>query len=323
MIGRIVHFIFPNLAKNGKLCLGILLCILVFSILIAVFLDTNFLTYSLALSRTPKNILTEDNIVDYYYPNFSQTKFKVKEPSPDIIVDSNNEKFSIIYQIVPDKKRKYLYTNKTLSSSFPVLSLFRKINNNGKNVIIPLVNKEINKDTKSFEDKKDNIVWRGSNAGGYKRIGIEKWSQKYNVGFNKFDSKKYKGSNDLRIHAKSNLSIMQQLDYKYILMLEGNSVPKGLKQALGSNSVVFMPKPTIESSLLESKLRPYVHYIPVKSDLSDLERKLNWAKKSPEIVKDIIKRANDYVIKIDKLINEDTIKQILNKFSKNVIIVEK
>lgn len=58
--------------------------------------------------------------------------------------------------------------------------------------------------------------------------------------------------------------------------LEGNDVSSGLKWAMVSRSVVLMPKPRFTSWLMEELLEPWVHYIPLAEDLSDVEAKVQW-----------------------------------------------
>jgi len=87
------------------------------------------------------------------------------------------------------------------------------------------------------------------------------------------------------------------LQYKYLLSLEGNDVATGLKWMLASNSVVFMPPPTAVSFTMESKLVPYVHYVPVKRDGSDLLSQLEWewAKKNDDKCKWVSEQATAYI----------------------------
>jgi Glycosyl transferase family 90 len=66
------------------------------------------------------------------------------------------------------------------------------------------------------------------------------------------------------------------LAYKGIIVLEGNDVASGLKWAMVSNSVVLMPPPTFTSWMMEELLEPWVHYIPLAPDLSDVEDKVRW-----------------------------------------------
>lgn len=75
---------------------------------------------------------------------------------------------------------------------------------------------------------------------------------------------------------KDMLGYEEQLQYKYLLNLEGNDVSTGLKWMLLSNSVVFMPIPTCVSWAMEQLLCPWFHYIPIRDDMMDLMEKINW-----------------------------------------------
>ena len=68
----------------------------------------------------------------------------------------------------------------------------------------------------------------------------------------------------------------EMLKFKVVLSLEGNDVSSSLKWNLLSNSVVMMPPPTATSWLMEERLEPWVHYIPIKEDGSDAEEKMQW-----------------------------------------------
>ena len=72
------------------------------------------------------------------------------------------------------------------------------------------------------------------------------------------------------------VSIEDMLKFKAIIMLEGNDVSSGLKWALYSNSVVMTQTPTKTSWAMEELLEPWVHYVPLKDDLSDVEEKMQW-----------------------------------------------
>jgi hypothetical protein len=72
------------------------------------------------------------------------------------------------------------------------------------------------------------------------------------------------------------VTIRHLLRYKGIIMLEGNDVASGLKWSLLSNSVVLMPIPRHTSWAMEELLVPWVHYVPLADDLSDVEMKMQW-----------------------------------------------
>lgn len=91
------------------------------------------------------------------------------------------------------------------------------------------------------------------------------------------------------------MSIKEQLQYKYIMALEGNDVASNLKWVMSSNSVAVMPRPTFETWFMEGKLKPGVHYIEIKPDFSDLMEKIEYYDNHPEEVREIVKNANEYV----------------------------
>jgi hypothetical protein len=92
-------------------------------------------------------------------------------------------------------------------------------------------------------------------------------------------------------------SMEELLQYKALIMLEGNDISSGLKWALFSNSVVLMPEPLLTSWSMEEMLMPWVHYIPINvikdgNDIirtTDTEEKLQWIIDNDEKAKEIAK----------------------------------
>ena len=87
------------------------------------------------------------------------------------------------------------------------------------------------------------------------------------------------------------LSMKAMLRYKYQISIEGNDVASNLKWLLFSNSLVFMPKPTFNSWAMEELLKPFVHYIPIQADMSDVEVMVQWAEDHPRKAKEIAERS--------------------------------
>jgi len=75
---------------------------------------------------------------------------------------------------------------------------------------------------------------------------------------------------------KPSLSMREMLEYKAIVVLEGNDVATGLKWALYSNSVVLAPRFAKSSWLMEDRLIPWVHYIPLDDDLANVHEQMEW-----------------------------------------------
>lgn len=111
------------------------------------------------------------------------------------------------------------------------------------------------------------------------------------VGFTKL----VQGRGSWANYTAGSLTLKQMLTYKFIVCLEGNDVSTGVKWALLSQSVVFMPPPTIVSWLMEDRLVPWVHYIPLRYDFSDLHSRYAWAMAHPERCRDISRKASEFM----------------------------
>ncbi len=114
---------------------------------------------------------------------------------------------------------------------------------------------------------------------------------------------------------KKKASIDQHLKYKFILCIEGNDIASNLKWVMSSNSVAVMPKPKFESWFMEDMLIPDYHYIQIRDDYSDLEKKLKFYIKNPEKLKLISINANNYVNQFKNYNDEKIISLlVLEKF---------
>jgi len=91
------------------------------------------------------------------------------------------------------------------------------------------------------------------------------------------------------------LNFDQMLAYKAIIMLEGNDISSGFKWALYSNSVVMTQHPTKTSWSMEELLVPWVHYIPLNDDLSDVQEKMQWVLDNDEEAKAIAHRGSLWI----------------------------
>lgn len=156
-----------------------------------------------------------------------------------------------------------------------------------------------------FEKKKNAIVWRGTETGfgggrpNYTRLwAIQMFGDSKNrqidIGLSAVDKRPAKQFEDCEKYVKGPMDWKEQLSYKYLLSLEGNDVATGLKWQLFSNSVVFMPEPEIESWFLETTLVPYVHYVPIFQNLTNLESQIRWADQHPAICKHIATNSTEY-----------------------------
>ena len=97
------------------------------------------------------------------------------------------------------------------------------------------------------------------------------------------------------------------LKYKAIIIIEGNDVASSLKWALYSRSVVMMREPTKTSFAMEELLVPWVHYVPLRSDFSDVREKMQWVITHDEEARKIAERATLFIH--DLLFHQDAAKE--------------
>eukprot|EP00548_Thalassiothrix_antarctica_P017692 CAMPEP_0194195102 /NCGR_PEP_ID=MMETSP0154-20130528/75945_1 /TAXON_ID=1049557 /ORGANISM="Thalassiothrix antarctica, Strain L6-D1" /LENGTH=496 /DNA_ID=CAMNT_0038919589 /DNA_START=22 /DNA_END=1509 /DNA_ORIENTATION=- len=96
-------------------------------------------------------------------------------------------------------------------------------------------------------------------------------------------------------YIKGDMSKFSQLQYKAIIIMEGNDISTGLKWALYSRSVVMMPPPTKTSFLMEERLQPYVHYVPLQPDMSDASQQMQWIIDNDDEARRIAERATLWI----------------------------
>lgn len=136
----------------------------------------------------------------------------------------------------------------------------------------------------AWHAKSPTVVWRGATTGFSKTFDAQprahlatKWfgvRPDIDVAFSEIVQGQERYAAYLQTPP---LTKKQQLRHAFIATPEGNDVASNLKWVLASNSVPVMPPPRYESWLLESQLKPMVHYLPVAPDFSDLGERLDWA----------------------------------------------
>lgn len=158
-----------------------------------------------------------------------------------------------------------------------------------------------------FREKIARLVWRGAPTGygfqnniPFRTVSRETLLKKYHDSTSPHLDvglvvKKPVHVERWKKYQKEEMSLETLLQYRYLLSVEGNDVATNLKWALASNSLVVMPAPQISSWFMEDALRPYVHYLPVRDDFSDLEEQVLWAEKNIKKCEKMIRNAHRYV----------------------------
>jgi hypothetical protein len=147
--------------------------------------------------------------------------------------------------------------------------------------------------------KHNSIIWRGSTSGQRRGIiqhYIDAPVQDIDVAFSEI-LKIHQGklTQPDEYYLRNAMSVRELLRYKYLLVLEGWGMASSLKWMLYSNSVVFMARPTKTSWAMEEKLVPYVHYVPLWQNHSNLPQQLEWARTHDEECRQISLYSRHYM----------------------------
>ena len=166
-------------------------------------------------------------------------------------------------------------------------------------------------DKKKFEEKKDAALFRGKVNGKPNRIEcMKKFFGQERVSVGAID----KNPPVAEWHTEK-LTLWQQLEYRYILALEGNDVASNLKWVMSSNSIAMMPQPKYETWFMEAKLIPNYHYIEIQPDFSDIEEKMDYYSEHLDEALLIIQHAHEYVQQFQDKKREKLISlAVLNKY---------
>tara|TARA_B110000208_G_C11652668_1_gene388593 strand:+ start:421 stop:984 length:564 start_codon:yes stop_codon:yes gene_type:complete len=174
-----------------------------------------------------------------------------------------------------------------------------------------------------WEEKINKGVWRGVDTGNNDRLKfIEKYYKIHNFGFTDLVQNLKNEKDKYKYLIKENLNYEEQLKYKYLISIEGNDVATGLKWMLYSNSVVLMKIPTKESWIMEGRLIPYFHYIPLNENFDDLDDVIKWCLLNDDKCKVISNNATIYIKQFLYKKNENEIAvNILKRINNNIIYV--
>jgi len=171
-----------------------------------------------------------------------------------------------------------------------------------------------------YEQKSPKLFWRGISTGcnfrhNMREVAVTKFQNHPNPNIDiKFNMLVQDVSGDYVLGDWQD--IKDQLQYKYLLSIEGNDVATNLKWIMLSNSVCIMPLPQICSWFMEDHLVPYVHFVPVSEDFSDLEEVYEWCLTHDAECEEISKNATEFAKQFLDLEREDDItrKVILKYF---------
>ncbi|MFD1199258.1 glycosyl transferase family 90 [Brucella gallinifaecis] len=189
-------------------------------------------------------------------------------------------------------KISYVFGDITEIPATPSIVKSRPINGDNSNSVILNLDKFRHyytvKDRRDFRTKLPKAVWRGRNNNSKRLKLVESFHDHplCDVGL--------VHENLLKEYTKPWLSLKQQLQYRYIISVEGRDVATNLKWIMSSKSLCMMPKCIYETWFMEGRLIPGFHFVLLNDDFSDLPEKIEYYNKYPLAAEEIINNANDY-----------------------------
>jgi hypothetical protein len=138
-----------------------------------------------------------------------------------------------------------------------------------------------------FADKTPRAVWRGGIHNHQRHLLVSGYFDHPLC-----DVGKTGGGDDA--FRRDFLEPHEQMQFKYVISVEGFDVATNLKWVLASNSLCLMPRPTCETWFMESRLEPGKHYAELRGDFADLEERILHFEKHPDEALAIIANANLY-----------------------------
>lgn len=203
-------------------------------------------------------------------------------------------------------KVNVLFGDITFVDCVPSIQKSRPISGDNTNAVLLNLDKKRHflfvKDSKNFTDKKNLLIGRGTFSQPHRIKFIEKYFNCPLCDLGDVRKKDIAGE-----WSKPKIHVLDHLDYKFILSLEGNDVATNLKWIMSTNSVAVMPEPKYETWFMEGKLMPNFHYIAIKDDFSDLEERITYYINHTEEAQAIAKNANNYVRQFFNKKQEDLI----------------
>lgn len=149
-----------------------------------------------------------------------------------------------------------------------------------------------------WEEKQDRAVWRGSFTKAIRERLCEISEEHPEILNAKVSIKTADEADQKRLEERGFFGEMlhfpQFLQYKFLPTVDGVCCAyPSLQWKLLSDSVTFK-QDSDEVQWFYRGLKPFVHYIPVKNDLSDLVEKIAWAKEHDAECKQIAERGTQF-----------------------------
>lgn len=259
--------------------------------------------------------------IDYYNHTSTRSKLPIEAiPLKDLRATKLKEYYYDFY-------RTYRYFNQTLtclfapgdvtqSFTYPTIAKSRPIGVNGINTVLLKLNHNRHfifvNDSTPYQQKLNKVLFRGNCFQPHRQKFMRKYFGHPLV--DAAEAHKHSSQNP-KEWRKPRMTIRQQLQYKFIMAIEGNDVASNLKWIMSSNSIAVMPQPKYETWFMEGTLIPNYHYIEIDDNFNNLEERINYYIEHEKEALEIIQHAHKYVDQFKDTKREQIIEiMVLDKY---------
>lgn len=212
-----------------------------------------------------------------------------------------------LYYFPKQYRFRYYFGDETHIEPMPTLFKARPIAGDNQNSVLFKLDKRRHfrfvNDSLSFTEKKDMAIFRGAVTQPHRIRFMQALFNHPMV-----DAGQSNPCTENPEWQQPFMSVEEQLNYKFLICLEGNDVASNLKWAMSSNSVVITPKMHFETWFMEGSLQAGKHYIEVKDDYSDFDEKVAYYLAHPEEAEKIVRNAHEYL----KPFMDDELEQLVS-----------
>ena len=148
-----------------------------------------------------------------------------------------------------------------------------------------------------WEDKSDKLFWRGSCSGAGGNVSLR--ARFVKILYN------YEGAENVRLSSRwsegkdidekyfaERVDYREFLKYKIHFIIDGNSIASSHMWGFCTKSIPFLISNGI--CWFSPYIKPYVHYVPVEYDLSNLIEQVEWVKNNDDKAKIIAENAYQF-----------------------------
>jgi hypothetical protein len=136
----------------------------------------------------------------------------------------------------------------------------------------------------------------------------------FDVGFPRQSLGEYLQVPEIARYAVDYAPHAEQLQHKYLISLQGTDVGTSFGWQLGSNSVLLRETYPWEV-FFDCHIRPFEHFVPVATDLSDLPDKIAWCERNPDACAAMVEKRHAVVtLLLDSKVRSETSRRLIWRY---------